>query len=109
MCVSMKIVNMLCFIRFGVQKCRLLGPCWGPFLLFGASRADKSRTSRTATPLLLMFEGVQNGSIFEGSRGRLKNDPCAHWDGKGTTKTPRPPAERPPSARQVVPLGILAP
>ena len=72
------------------------------FYFFGASGADKSRTSRTATPFLLIFESVQNGSIFEGSRGRLKNDPCAPWDGKGTTKNATTP-------RQVVSLEILAP
>ena len=87
-CVSMKIDNMLHCDCFGVQKCRLLGPCWGLFLLFEAPRAAKSRTSRTATPFLLIFESVQNGSIFEGSRGRSKNDPCAPWDGQGTRKTP---------------------
>ena len=105
----MKIDILLHCDRFGVQKCLFWGPCWGSFLLFGASRAAKSRTRRTATPFLLNFESVQNGSIFEGSRGRLKNDPCAPWDGKGTTKTPRGFAERPLSARRVVPLEILAP
>ena len=55
------------------------------FHFWGHQGAAKSRTSRTATPFLLIFESVQNGSIFEGSRGRLKNDPCAPWDGKGTT------------------------
>ena len=99
-CVSMKIVNMLfCLYRFGGPKMSLLGPMLGSiFLLFGASRADKSRASRTATPFLLIFEGVQNGSIFEGSRGRLKNDPCAPWGGKGTTKTPRRTARSSPSS-----------
>ena len=35
------------------------------------------------------LRGTQNGPIFEGSRGRPKNDPCAPWDGQGTNKTPR--------------------
>ena len=109
MCVSMKIDNILHCDSFGVQTCRFLGTLWGRFLLFGASRAAQSRTSRTATPFLLIFESVQNGSNFEGSRGRLKNDPCAPWDGKGTTKTPRGSAKSPPGARQVVPLEIMAP
>ena len=82
--------------HFRGPQISLFGPMLGSILFLGASRADKSRTSRTATPFLLIFESVQNGSIFEGSRGRLKNDPCAPWDGKGTTKTPRPPARSSP-------------
>ena len=44
---SMQIDNMLHLGRFGVGKCLLVGPCWGLFLHFGASRAAKGRARRT--------------------------------------------------------------
>ena len=72
-CVSMKIDNMLHCDRFGVQKCRFLGPSRGPFLLFWAPRAAKSRTSRTATPFLLICERGQKLHIFEEVERSIKN------------------------------------
>ena len=69
----MKIDNMLHCDRFGVQKCRWWGPCWGIFLLLGAPRAAKSRTSRTATPFLLIFESVPQKHIFEEVERSIKN------------------------------------
>mgnify|MGYP000556338917 CR=1 FL=1 len=72
-CVSMTIVNMLRFERFGVQKCRLLGPSWGEIVLVWAPRAAKSRTSRTATPCLLICERDKKMHVFEEVGRSIKN------------------------------------
>ena len=53
----MIIVHMLMLTVLGSNDVALWPHVWGPFKLFGAPRAAKSRTSRTAT---LCLEDVQS-------------------------------------------------
>ena len=64
MLCSMKIVNMLHCDRFGCPKMSRWGPILGSMLFGGAPRAAKSRTSRTATPFLLILEGYPKWTDF---------------------------------------------
>ena len=40
----MKIVNMLRFDQFGVTKCGLLGPSWGPIFMLLGLKSGQERT-----------------------------------------------------------------
>ena len=90
----MKIDIMLHCDRFGVHKCRFLGPCWGRFLLLGAPSAAKIRTSRTATPFLLIFESVQKMLIFEEVERSIQKRFFGPKRAQGTKITPRRTAKR---------------
>ncbi len=61
---------------------------------FGGTKSGQEPSTCDCDTIYFDFRKCSKWIDFGRVAGALKNDPCAPWDGKGTTKTPRALAGR---------------